>query len=319
MNHCQGEKCEPLSEAVTSRSSKTGSGLLTVNSGEVFEKVGGPERELVDSGVVGRVIIPEITEYSPEKKNSESLQRSEEKESYVVDYESDDSGRMDVRSSILDIDPPQFIHTFECGDTLIPYDVLNDNESTSDEDELYPNDEEELDNAMKTGRYWYVVRDIICKHQRLGNKCPCMFAFKIGKNKYYYDEKSLNDLMAINMECRLNIIANTQNRDNIARYRFHKLVIIALTTKDARLVCDPKMPRGVFLKAIYELREHYQIFSDFGQRNQITEPEFNGQGFGDKIVGILNEIGKTVWDFVSKGAKTMADLVTKALSSILGC
>lgn len=281
-------------------------------------KVGGPEKEKVDSGEVGRVIAPEISEYSPEKKNSESLQRSEERESYEVDYDFDGSGGIDVKSSIPDIVPPEYLYVIDSGNTIIPYDALNDNEFTSDEDELYPNDEEELDNAMKTGRYWYVVRDIICKHQRLGNKCPCMFAFKIGKNKYYYDEQSLNDLMAINMECRLNIIAKTQNRDNIAKYRFHKLVIIALTTKDVKLVCDPKMPRGAFLKAIYELREHYEILSDFGQKNQITEPVFDGQGFGDKIVSILNEIGKTVWDFVSKGAKTIADLVSKALSSILG-
>jgi hypothetical protein len=267
----------------------------------------------------GRGVEERFSEYSPEKKNSESLQRSEE----TKILESDVSEGSCCESSVDPLN--EDLRLFELHgvstETFVPYDILlsNTDDETTDEESVYSADEDcELDRAMKENRYWYVVRDIICNHQKWGVKCPCMYAFRIDKKRYFYDSASLNDLFAINMELRLNVIALTQKRNNKLRYRQHKLVLIALTTKDKFLVCDPKMERGAFLAAIYELRAHYEIFSDFGQKDQIVEPTFEGQGFGSSITEIIRTITSTVWNYVSTGVKTVGDLVVKAMSEILG-
>ncbi|APG76671.1 hypothetical protein [Hubei tetragnatha maxillosa virus 1] len=184
-----------------------------------------------------------------------------------------------------------------------------EDESSEGSDE---SDVEDMVKSINQGRFWYIVRPLYCHHNRSLIKCPCMYQMKMGK-KYYYDNRMLDDLTAIAHEIRMAQFALLQGRDVKNIYQKHRAVIVALTTKDKNLLCDPKMDRSKFLAFLYEVREGYGYNQDFGQRNMVSDTIFEAQGFTD----VFQSIFETASSYLSKSAKTVSDLVKEIFDKIL--
>jgi hypothetical protein len=183
----------------------------------------------------------------------------------------------------------------------------DDSSSSADEEEV-----REFENLAKKGLVRYIVRSLFCRHQRTYIKCGCIYKAKMNGGKYYFDEAMLDDLVAICYELRLREFSKTKTFDAGDHYYHHHATILALTTKDKRLVCDPKMDRGRFLKFIYELREHYGICTDYGQKQQTLDIEFEAQSLGEYLSGFIDIVkGGTTSAF-----KTVAEIVDKVFQKI---
>ncbi|AIY32625.1 polyprotein [Fisavirus 1] len=177
---------------------------------------------------------------------------------------------------------------------------------------FYSEDDEEVIRAKNTGKFWYVIRPLFCKHQRNYVKCPCMYQMQ-HENMYYFDIPMLNDLSSIVQELRMVQLAKLNGRDPKELYRFHRATIVALTTKDKRLLCDPTMNRGRFLSLLYELREAYDNLEDFGQRNEQDNSDFEAQGLGDIFQKIINGFTKAT----KVAYKTIESIVIEVFDKIL--
>jgi len=83
--------------------------------------------------------------------------------------------------------------------------ILDENDDSSDDDEEMTYAEtREYEKAMKSGLVRYIVSPRFCKHQQRDYiKCACMCGLKFERDKYYFDEETLNDLLAICYELRL--------------------------------------------------------------------------------------------------------------------
>jgi hypothetical protein len=182
------------------------------------------------------------------------------------------------------------------------------------DDESADESDEEFSNAAKNGLVRYMIRDKFCTHQRTYRKCACMTLSRV-KNKYFYDSFLLDDLVAIVCELRLKDIAlKVRGIDVEERYKKHYATVIAMTTKDKNLICDPKMNRSRFLSYIYELRERYGNCKDYGQREVSREVDFEAQSIGD-IVKQFVDIIKTGFAKTTEG---ISGLVSKVFEKMLG-
>lgn len=180
---------------------------------------------------------------------------------------------------------------------------------------------EDLKQACFAGRVRHLVSRRFCNHQRNYIKCPCMCMLKMDKNKYYFDVELLNDLTAICQELRFRQFSHTDNYEAGSFYYRHVVVIVALTTKDKNLVCDPAKSRISFLNEIYELREHYGMNNDFGQKKMINDDDFHAQTIGESFSGMvemLKNAFKTSLNTVSELVDYVFVKVVDMLKTVIG-
>jgi len=181
-------------------------------------------------------------------------------------------------------------------------------DSSDDDEEMTYAETREYEKAMKSGLVRYIVSPRFCKHQQRDYiKCACMCGLKFERDKYYFDEETLNDLLAICYELRLRQFTQREGFEAGEHYHKHFVTVISLTTMDKRLVCDPMISRDRFLTLVYELRGHYGMTHDFGQKSTLTGLDFEAQSIGDFVQRIIDAVKGAA----GTAAKSVKDMVTK--------
>jgi len=187
-------------------------------------------------------------------------------------------------------------------------------DSSDDDEEMTYAETREYEKAMKSGLVRYIVSPRFCKHQQRDYiKCACMCGLKFERDKYYFDEETLNDLLAICYELRLRQFTQREGFEAGEHYHKHFVTVISLTTMDKRLVCDPMISRDRFLTLVYELRGHYGMTHDFGQKSTLTGLDFEAQSIGDFVQRIIDAVKGAA----GTAAKSVKDMVTKIFEKIV--
>jgi hypothetical protein len=185
---------------------------------------------------------------------------------------------------------------------------------SSDDEEMTYAETREYEKSMTSGLVRYIVSPRFCKHQQRNYiKCACMSGLKFEKDKYYFDEQTLNDLLAICYELRLRQFTKRPNFEVGEHYHKHFVTVISLTTMDKRLVCDPMISRDRFLTLVYELRGHYGMTHDFGQKTTLTGLDFEAQSIGDFVQRIIDAVKNAA----GSTARTVKDMVSKIFEKIV--